>query len=299
MVKTISKKSKNNEAKMSKSVVKEMSKSWIIETRFKEWQVLQYAKISIKNPILIEGMPGIGNVGKICMDLLIEDLKAELLMTFFSHNLPNSVFVNEDNLVSLPRISLYHKKISGQDFLFLTGDVQPITENSSYEFSELIVELFINNSGKYIVTLGGIGLPEIPDTPRVFLTGNDKKFVEGMSSLMEKKKLRHDTKIYGMVGPILGVSGLLLGVSKNYDLKAFSLLAETFGHPVYVGLKGSKAILQILNGLFKLGFNFDKLDKEIKQIDAQMAGIGDSDLSEGTKDKVVKYRKYSDVNYIG
>jgi proteasome assembly chaperone (PAC2) family protein len=61
-------------------------------------------------------------------------------MIFFSYDLPNSVFVNENNLVELPKIEMYHKKINGKDFLFLAGDVQPSSERASYVFSELILE---------------------------------------------------------------------------------------------------------------------------------------------------------------
>jgi hypothetical protein len=267
-----------------------------VETRFKDWEVLEYKRFRLVKPILIEGMPGIGNVGKICMDLMIEDTKASLFMSFFSYGLPNSVFVNEENLVELPNICLYYKKINRQDYLFLTGDVQPMTEKSSYEFSEIIMELFKRFNGQYIITLGGIGLGDIPEFPKVYLTGNNKEFVDKVSKSMIKKKLKHETKIYGLVGPILGISGLLLGVSKKYKTNAFSLLAETFGHPIYVGLKGSKSILGILNEYLNLGLKFDRLDKEISIIDAQMKGLG-NDID--PHDTLGKYRKYSDINYIG
>ena len=36
-----------------------------------DWELIEYSKPKIVSPILIEGMPGIGNVGKITMDILI------------------------------------------------------------------------------------------------------------------------------------------------------------------------------------------------------------------------------------
>ena len=143
-----------------------------------EWETIEKNRVRIKNPILIEGMPGIGNVGKIAMDVLIEETKASVYMSFFSTSMPNSVFVNEENLIELPKIILYHKRIKNQDFLFLTGDVQPTTEQSSYLFCQMITDIFRELKGKHIVTLGGIGLNEIPENPKVYLTGNDKRFVE-------------------------------------------------------------------------------------------------------------------------
>jgi len=256
-----------------------------------EWEITEYSNAKINSPILIEGMPGIGNVGKVSMDILIEETKANLFMSFHSKDFPNTVFVNEDNLVDLPTIGLYHKNICGQDYLFLTGDAQPVNESASYTFSELILKIFKDYNGKHLVTLGGIGLNMIPESPKVYITGNDKKFVASVMDDFKKKKFVFESKIYGMVGPIMGITGLLLGIAKKYDIKAYCILSETLGHPVYVGLKGSKAIMLILSRQYGFNVNFEKLDKEIKQIDARMLNPdAGKDLTNG---------KHPDVNYIG
>ena len=78
------------------------------------WEITTEKKVKLNKPILLEGLPGIANVGKIVVDYLIEKLEAEKIMTFFSHELPNSVFVNENNLVELPRIEMYYKKIKNK-----------------------------------------------------------------------------------------------------------------------------------------------------------------------------------------
>ncbi len=256
-----------------------------------EWEIITHSTPKIVKPILIEGMPGIGNVGKISMDILIEETKAVLIASFYSKYLPNSVFVNEDNLIDLPKLSLYHKRIKNQDYLFLTGDVQPVNEHASYSFCDLILSLFKEYNGKHIVTLGGIGLNIIPDTPKVYITGNNKQFVQSVSNDLKKNKLVFETKIYGMVGPIIGISGLLLGLAKKSNINAYCLLSETLGHPVYVGLKGSKAILVILSKYYSMSINFDKLNKEIKHIDSQSNLADDSSGS--------NYKKPPEVNYIG
>jgi proteasome assembly chaperone (PAC2) family protein len=265
--------------------------------KYPQWEITQYAHPKMQKPILIEGMPGIGNVGKISMDILIEGTHAQLFMTFFSHQLPSSVFVNHHNLIELPKLCLYYKKIGTQHFLFLTGDVQPISEQSSYEFSEIIAEQFKNLEGSHIVTLGGIGLGSIPEQPRIYLTGNDKHFVDAISKAMQKNKVPHERTIYGLVGPILGVSGLLLGIAQKYGIKAYSLLAETFGHPVYIGLDSARVILTALNKIHHFHLTFEKLDKEILEMQARMQGITPGEA--GTDENTLKYRAYSDVNYIG
>lgn len=231
------------------------------------WQAIQKIKTlpKLKNTILIEGLPGIGNVGKVAVDFIIEELKAKKLYNLFSYTLPHSVFVNEDNLVELPSIEIYFKQRKGKpDLLFLTGDVQPIDEQSSYAFCDKILEIIKKHDGHEIITTGGIGLQEIPENPKVFITGNDQKTIKKYARGVQVEK-----KIHGVVGPIIGVTGLLLGLGKDKNIKGISLLAETFGHPMYLGVKGAKAMLKILNKKLSLSIDLNKLTKEIEKLERE------------------------------
>ena len=110
------------------------------------WKIDQIGKKpKLNRPILIEGLPGIGNVGKVAVDFLIDELKAKKIYDITSYTFPHSVFVNEDNLVELPRIEIFYKKFNGKghDLILLGGDVQPTDEVSSYEFSEKILDLVL------------------------------------------------------------------------------------------------------------------------------------------------------------
>ena len=51
------------------------------------------------NPVLIEGLPGVGNVGKIAADLVADKLNARLFARIFSDDLPPQVLVNEESVV--------------------------------------------------------------------------------------------------------------------------------------------------------------------------------------------------------
>lgn len=226
-----------------------------------DWNVKTLKKVKLNKPVLVEGMPGIGNVGKIAADLMLEQFKPVKIMTFFSYCLPNSVFVNEDNLVELPKIELYYKKRNNQDFLFLVGDVQPMKEEDSYKFTQTVLDAVNKHKCREIVTLGGIGLQEHPKKPKVFCTGNDKNFIK------EFEKLGAINKLYGVVGPIMGISGLLLGLGKEKAIKAVSLLAETYGHPMHIGLREAKELLKILEKKYKLGINLKKLEKDINSFE--------------------------------
>src|SRR3989344_72731 len=232
-----------------------MKNSWIVK------KVVDVK--NIKNPILIEGLPGIGNVGKIAIDFIIENKKAKKIYDLFSYDLPHSVFIRDDNLVELPKLEIYHIKHKNQDLLFLSGDVQPMSERSSYEFCETVLDIFYELDGKEIVTTGGIGLGKVPQKPRVFCTANDKKIIKAFKD----KNPKLNDKTYGVVGPLIGATGLLVGMSKK---PAIALLAETFAHPMYLGMAGARGILEILNSYFDLKLDLKNIDKEIKEIEGEI-----------------------------
>lgn len=232
------------------------------------WHISSFEKkVALKNPVLIVGLPGIGNVGKIVVDFLIDELKAKKLYEIHSSHFPNTVFVNDDNLVSLPSIELYYKKNSSKtpDLLFMAGDVQPVNQESCYEFCSLTLDIFQNLKGKQVITLGGIGLQDVPDAPKVFCTGTEKTVVTAFV-----KETTLNPNIYGVVGAFVGVAGVLVGLSGKRGIPAVSMLAETFAHPFYIGIKGSKEILAVLKQKFGLTFDINKLDKEIKDFEKQL-----------------------------
>ena len=255
------------------------------------WELKLKKGFSCNEPVFIEGLPGIGNVGKVVVDYLIDKLKAKKVGSLFSYDLPHSVFVTEKGLVQLPSIDIYHLNYKKTDYLFLTGDAQPAVERASYELTNAIIEMLYSFNVKEIVTLGGIGLDDIPKDPQIYVTGNKKPFVKEFSDIGA------NSKIFGIVGPIVGVSGLLLGLSKK--VPAAALLCETFGHPMYIGLKEAKVLLELLVKKYSFKVDFKDLDDEIVAVDEEIAAS-----QEGHKEKVKK-RKYGktgynkDTNYIG
>ena len=81
------------------------------------WQVTQETKTlpKLNNPLFVEGLPGIGNVGKIAVDFLVEEFKAKKLYSFFSYKFPHSVFVGENNLVEMPKVEIYYKQFKNKN----------------------------------------------------------------------------------------------------------------------------------------------------------------------------------------
>lgn len=220
------------------------------------------SKPNLKNPVLIAGLPGIGNVGKVTADFLIESLGAKKFAEISSFYFPSSVFVNESNLVALPQVGLYFKRTKNQDIIFLAGDVQPIDEHSCYEFCSAVLDVFAKYHGKEIITVGGIGLQKIPKNPKIYITGTN------IGTIRKYKFCSRE--IYGVVGPILGVTGVLVGLAGKRGINAVSLLAQTFAHPAYLGIKGSREALKVIASRLNLKLDIHRLDKEIEDLEQEL-----------------------------
>lgn len=255
----------------------------------KNFIIKQLRKATFKEPILVEGLPGMGNVGKIAVDFLIESLNAEKIYEINSYSFPHFVFVGENDIVELPNVSIYKKKLKKNDLFLVSGDVQPLSGQSCYAFCERLVELFKKYKGKEIITLGGVGLDEIPQRPRVFCGGSDIKIIKKYRFENMKKGL------YKHVGPIFGVTGVLVGISKKEKIPSVMLLAETFAHPTYIGIKGAREILKVLNEKLKLKINISRMDKEIKEIEEEVRKKSAKLLALGERGS----KTLGETNYIG
>ncbi len=255
------------------------------------FKVKELKKVNLKQPILIGGLPGMGNVGKIAVDFMVDSLDAKKLFEISSYGFPHAVFVNEDNLVELPKIQVFHKRIKNNDFLLMAGDVQPLDEQGCYEFCDLVLDVFGKYDLKEIITLGGVGLQQPPKKPKVYCTSNTKEQLDNF------RKFGANPNIYGIVGPIVGVSGLLVGMAKDHNIQASALLAETLGHPAYLGIKGAKAVLEVISKKYKLSLDLTPLKE--RPMEEEMERIKKiNDLRKGLNEQKIK-QLANKADYIG
>ena len=107
-----------------------------------------------------------------------------------------------------------------------------------------------------------------------------------------------DSNLHGVVGPIVGVSGLLIGLAAQRKMNAVCLLAETYGHPMYLGIKGARELLRVLDKNLGLKLNLKKLEKEIKDIENEI--LKSSEVQDPSKSGTfVKGSMGHEMNYIG
>jgi len=260
---------------------------WILKKNFTQLPKLQ-------NPILVEGLPGIGSVGKIAVDYLVDHLKSELLYKIYSYDFHPSVLLNSDSFVELPAVNMHIYKGKNRDVVLLSGDVQPLDERSSYEFCEKILDLAQELGCSEVITLGGIGLPSEIKNPVVFGAVTDKE------TLLRYRKFKGvNFNASQRVEAIFGASGLLLGLARLRGMTGISLLAETYAHQLHLGFKEAKLLLQELTKIIDVKVNLNGLETQIKARDHEKARAKEEHQSKLIKALKPQVSEKTDSIYIG
>ncbi len=95
----------------------------------------------LHDPIFIEGLPGIGNVGKLAAEHLRDELKGVKFAEMFSKYFPPQVLVHENGLIKLVNNEFHYvKRNGGRDLVILVGDYQGLTPEGQYDLSDRVLK---------------------------------------------------------------------------------------------------------------------------------------------------------------
>ena len=179
-------------------------------------------KPELNNPILIEGLPGIGFVANIANLHLIQELKAKLFAEIRSSSFQDFAMTAGDGKARFPTNELYyHKGRDNQerDLIILYGNTQALTTVGQYELCGKVLDISEELGCNYIVTLGGLRREEKIPEAKLYCAASDPEVL--------KEALNLGAEI--IEGQIFGIAGLLVGLCKLWNMKGFCLLAETPG----------------------------------------------------------------------
>ena len=248
-------------------------------------EIIRIEDVVLKDAILLEGLPGVGNVGKLAAMHLIEELKAKKCTEIYSSHFPPQVLIDEDGIVNLVNNELYYYNGKGKerDLLFLVGEYQGMDSSGQYDLCQKLIDLVKEMGVTTIYTLGGYGLGKLVPEPRVLGAATSVDIVKSF------KKAGVEF-IDGEPGAgIVGASGLLLGLGKLQGIHGGCLMGETSGY--MVDPKSASVVLKSLQKLLGVKIDLSELEERAKQVDSITNQLKEIDTNEK--------QESPDVNYIG
>jgi uncharacterized protein (TIGR00162 family) len=233
------------------------------------------------SPVMIEGLPGIGQVGKLVAEYMIHMLCAEKIAEIHSIYFPPHVIIGEDGVARLVRNELYLHHTKDRDYVFLVGDYQSTSNEGHYILTDQYLEIAAELGIQRIYTLGGFGIGHFVEEPRVL-------------GALNRPELREEIEAAGVVfqrdepgGGIVGAAGLLLGLGALRNIDAVCLMGETSGY--LVDPRSATSVLSVLCSLLNVTVDPTQLNDRAAEMERMIEG-----LIEGEK-----IQSNEELSYIG
>ena len=235
----------------------------------------------MKDVALIEGLPGVGNVGKVALDHVIKELKPELFAKIYSKNLPPQVLLDDDGITSLVSQNLYHLEKDGKHFVLLAGEYQGADSRGQYELAYELLSFLQERYGiSEIFTLGGYGLGKMLEEPRVLGAATSEEMAG---------RMKEAGAVFLKGEPsngIIGASGILLGIGKElFGVDGGCLMGETSGY--IVDSRSGRNVLEVLMKLTGIEVSTEELEiqsEETQKILDNLREMAESSLDEENED---------------
>ncbi len=233
---------------------------------------------SCSAPVLIEGLPGIGHVGKLVVEHMVHELGCTKIAEIHSIYLPPQVIIEENGVVRLCNNEIWRSESENGTFLFLIGDFQATSNEGHYLLSDTYVSIAEKLGVKRIYTIGGYGVGHFLETPRVI-------------SAVNNEALKEQVKTAGAVfepgepgGGIIGAAGLMLGMSVPLGIEGICLMGETSGY--LVDPKSATKVLSVLSTLLNIKIDNSKLTERAAEMEVAIQRMVEQ---ESKKDEELSY----------
>lgn len=216
-------------------------------------------------PTFVEGLRGVGHVGLLASNHLLEELDFEKVADAysphfaapFSRGKTPGVVYSEDGTVKLHSNELFYN--TRHDLFVYKGLYQGDYCEYYYRHANLIMDLCERYGVESVYTLGGLG------------TGAEKKETETravITSQDQDSKIRPHAKIHrgkeNRPG-VTGLSGLLIGMAEKNGIEGVSLLGET--HGAYPDAKAAKTVLDSLSKIENIEIDLSGLDEKAEELE--------------------------------
>ncbi|UPM43775.1 proteasome assembly chaperone family protein [Halocatena salina] len=258
-----------------------------------EFDIETVAEPDLHAPILIEGLPGVGHVGKLAAEHLLEEFETTLLCRLYSEHFPPQVTI-EDGITELACLEFHKVDLStptdseespsdqdpSHDLIVLTGDHQAQDPSGHYQLTDTILDVSEEYGVERVFTLGGVPTGELIEEYSVIGAASSEALVEELSDLIEFRENEP-------AGGIVGVSGLLLGLGGRRGLQAACLMGETSGY--LVDPKSARAVLETLETILDFEVGYDSLEERAEEMEEVVTKIREMEQGAAPTDDDLRY----------
>ena len=223
-----------------------------------------YEKPELKDPVLIEGLPGIGFVANIATLHLIKEFKAKLFAEIVSASFQDFAVTTDEGKTTSPINKLYYcKRGDGiHDLIIWHGNTQALTTSGQYELVGKVLDLVQDMGCRFVISIGGFKKEEVQTVPGVYTAATDLKTMKTALDLGSKV----------MVGHIFGIAGILIGLAKLRSLKGFSVLVDTLG--MYPDANATRYALINVGKFLNLDVDLSQLDATVDETKRYLESFG-------------------------
>ena len=169
---------------------------------------------------LLEAVPGVGNVGKLVVDALVENNPSALIARILHPDMPPHSTLDKDGLLAPPSMLVHRVMLSdGRYVVTVTGELQPMTATGQYEVAQAILEMA--KSTPQLLVLAGLA-SEVEEKAIHVICADAKVRSNLQANDIEVSTSQPEA---GMIG----VAGLLVSLSSIHQVPAVALVADTVG----------------------------------------------------------------------
>jgi len=220
-------------------------------------EVIKHRDFKLKDGVLIQGLPGIGLVGKIAVDYIVSELKLERVAEAHSEAflLPMGnagVLIDNKGIIRLPHYSFYLHKGEKRDLIFLTSEVQPVSW-LQHKVAEEVLDFFQSVGGVEVV--GVCGTTSRGEKRAVYYAAGSHDVAEWLDKMGFKRSGG---------GTITGACGLLPALAAKRGLRAYVLMGTAVSSEP--DPEGGRLIVEAVSRLFDLKVDLRNLDKVIEEL---------------------------------
>ncbi|WP_135662786.1 proteasome assembly chaperone family protein [Halorhabdus rudnickae] len=249
-----------------------------------DYEIEELEAVDLESPVLVEGLPGVGHVGKLAVEHLLEELDSTLVRRVYSTHFPPQVSV-KDGDVQLASAEFHAvTPDEGRDLLVLSGNHQAQDNAGHYGLVSTFLDVGESFGVEEIIALGGVPTGELIEEYDVIgaaTTDDMTADLEGAGVAFRENE---------PAGGIVGVSGLLLGMGKRQGTPAACLMGETSGY--LVDPKSAQAVLEVLQDLLGFEVDYSSLEERADEMEEVVRKI--QEMEQGPSSPADE-----DLRYIG